>query len=124
MDCAACLLIIEDAVAVNHLHLYNRAGDPPELFPDTVPVPAEFIDHAALVVLIQGNGRFTLTAVAAPGTDKYIAHRVILLTILPFHEWYWLFPKMIILEACRKGIRRQLPVHSHYVSFNIPATDK
>jgi len=65
-------LTVKNAVTVNRFHLNSGAGNPPVPAGDLFPFEAEGADHAPLVILVQGHGGFTVTAVAAPGTDKNI----------------------------------------------------
>jgi hypothetical protein len=72
MHHAAPIFIVENTVAVYDLHLDDIAGYPPILFSNSVQVHAKVVNHPLPIVLVQRHRGLTLTAIAAPGTNKYI----------------------------------------------------
>jgi len=71
MDRAA-LLGEKNTVAVHGLHLHDPVGNPQKFFEYFLPGFAQITDQTLLILLVQGNGGFSLTAVTAlPATENF-----------------------------------------------------
>ena len=75
MDSAALLGVVEDAVAVLHLHLHGLSGDAPVTAGAFLAGQAQKAHHAPLVSLVQGNGGLAVAAGATAGAGKEISHK-------------------------------------------------
>jgi hypothetical protein len=72
MDGAAILRVVKNAVMINYFHLHHRAGHAPVLFLHLLPGQTERTNHPLLIVLIQRDRGFPLTAKTAADAGKNI----------------------------------------------------
>lgn len=63
-------ILIEDAMAIDRLHLHRISRHPPKHLSDCVFVSMQGLDHPYSIVGIKGNGGFAMTAIAAARAGK------------------------------------------------------
>jgi hypothetical protein len=74
MDGAA--ILVKDTMTVDNFHLGDITGHPPIFFPHLFFTQTQGRNHAPPVILVKGDGRFTLAAIAAALTLKYLFHLI------------------------------------------------
>lgn len=72
MHRAPHILVVKNAVMIHDLHLHHRTGNPPVFFLNLLLTQAQFGDHPLLIVLVQRDRCFALTAIATAGAVEDI----------------------------------------------------
>lgn len=68
-------ILVKYAMAVDNLHLYSIARDPPKRLANLLLRLMQGFDHSFSIVCIQRNSGLAMTAGAAAGADKYLGNK-------------------------------------------------